>query len=162
MCKVFVLKPVPIITAGSALQISAAEDTKGRWAPFVCLMFFSFPHTVGCHQSNRHPICSSAGPGPRRWPSVGSSNGAGMDRHSLAMLPKEAEVGALGDEEGQRISTVQKEASPHSRAVVAVEGIWEPPFSYSPHQPFQSSPRTTDFSILCKVPLITETSYLFN
>lgn len=47
---------------------------------------------------------------------VGASNGAGIHRQSLAMLPEEAEVGAVGDEDVQK-------ASPDSSTVVVAEGV---------------------------------------
>lgn len=123
MCQVSVLNLVPTIPAGSVLPISAVEDTNGRTSPFLFVCLFDvFSHTVSCHQGNHHTVCDfSTGPGPRRWPLVGTSNGAGIDRHSRAMLPEEAEVGALGDEEGQRTSAVQK-APPDSGAIVVGGG----------------------------------------
>lgn len=94
----------PLSLQGLLFRFQQWRTQKREWAPFcffLCLFVWCFfPHTVSCHQSNHHTVCNSAGPGPRRWPIVGTSNGAGVDRHSLAMLPKEAEGEAPGDEEG--------------------------------------------------------------
>lgn len=69
---------------------------KEKWDLFSWFVWFFFPHSRLPSKSH-HTVCSSAGPEPRRWPPAGTSNAAWVDRHNLAMLLKEAEVG-IGDE----------------------------------------------------------------
>lgn len=99
MCVVFLLNRVLIISVGLAcsLDFSGGEKKRENETFSVGLFDAFFPHSRLPSKSHHTVWSSSAGPEPRRWPPAGTFNAAWVDRHNLAMLPKEAEVGR-GDE----------------------------------------------------------------
>lgn len=126
---------------------------------FVCLSAV-FSHTVAIKVTITLPVIFLLGQGPgdgHWWALLTELGSTGI---AVQCCPRKQRWEHWAMKKEQRMSAVQK-APPDSGAIVVVGG--GPPFSYNPHQPFQSSVGTVEiFLSYVSIPLATETSHLFN